>query len=89
MTADNITNLIIAIVAGGFAFAGTALTVSAGRKKDALENAIRDQKIEDKLQALSDRVDAHNNIMDKVTEMSSDMKAMKTDVEWLKKEHQK
>ena len=74
--------------------ASVSLTVNlvanwSARKKDAIANAVRDQKIEDSLNELSKRVDEHNGIMDKVTNMSADVKTLRVDVEWLKKEHQK
>ena len=80
---------IVTLICGFLTFAGTVLTVYSGLKKNAIENAVRDQKLEDSIDSLSRRVDEHNGIMDKVTEMSADMKSMRTDLEWLKKEHQK
>ena len=74
--------------------ASVSLTVNlvanwSARKKDAIANAVRDQKIEDSLNELSKRVDEHNGIMDKVTNMSADVKTLRVDGEWRKKEPQK
>ena len=60
-------NIIIALITGGFAFAGVVVSNHASNKKNAIEQAKRDTQIEDKIQALSDRVDAHNGLADKIT----------------------
>lgn len=59
-------SIIIALITGAVTLTGNLLANYSMRKKDAVENAIRDQKIEDKLQNLSDRVDAHNGLTDKI-----------------------
>ena len=81
--------LLGSLISGVVALAVALITNQTARKKDAIANAVRDQKIEDSLNELSKRVDEHNGIMDKVTNMSADVKTLRVDVEWLKKEHQK
>ena len=81
--------LIGTIISGVVALCVALVANYSASKKANVGNATRDQKIEDSLKELSRRVDEHNGIMDKVTAMSSDIKVLRTDVEWLKKEHKK
>ena len=60
-------NIIVAIITGLFAFAGVVISNYATNKKMNLEQARRDTRIEDKIQELSDRVDAHNGMLDRIT----------------------
>lgn len=51
--------------------ASVTLTVNllanwSARKKDAIANAVRDQKIEDSINELSKRVDQHNQLSDRI-----------------------
>lgn len=50
-----------------FAFAGVVVSNTASNKKNSIEQAKRDQLLDDKIQLLTDRVDAHNGMCDKVT----------------------
>lgn len=73
--------IIVALITGGVTLTVNLLANYSARKKDAIANAVRDQKIEDKLQALSDRVDAHNGIMDKVSNMEKSIVRIETKLE--------
>ena len=58
--------LIGSIISGAVAVVVALITNMTARKKDAITNAIRDQKIEDSLNELSKRVDAHNSLADRI-----------------------
>ena len=58
--------LICSIISGAVAVVVALITNMTARKKDAITNAIRDQKIEDSLNELSKRVDAHNQLSDRI-----------------------
>lgn len=58
--------LIGSIISGAVAVVVALITNMTARKKDAITNAIRDQKIEDSLNELSKRVDAHNQLSDRI-----------------------
>lgn len=73
--------IVVALITGGVTLTGTILANYSMRKKDAIANAVRDQKIEDKLQALSDRVDAHNGVMDKVANIEKSIVRIETKLE--------
>ena len=78
MIADNI---IVAIITGVFAFAGVVVSNHASNKKNAIEQAKRDQKLDDKIQELSDRVDAHNGMMDRIASIEKSIIRIDTKLE--------
>lgn len=81
--------ILSSLIAGSVTLVVCMINNWTTRKKDAVANAVRDQRLEDSINGLSRRVDEHNGMMDKVTAMSSDLKVLRTDIEWLKTEHQK
>lgn len=74
-------NIIIALITGGLSFAGVVITNTVSNKKNSIEQAKRDQKIEDKIQALSDRVDAHNGMLDRITNIEKSIVRIETKIE--------
>ena len=60
-------NIIVAIITGTFAFAGVVISNWASNRKNTIEQVRRDATIEDKIQELSDRVDAHNGMIDRIS----------------------
>ena len=78
MIADNI---IVATITGVFAFAGVVVSNHASNKKNAIEQAKRDQKLDDKIQELSDRVDAHNGMMDRIASIEKSIIRIDTKLE--------
>lgn len=73
--------IIVAIITGLVTLLANLVSNYSARKKDAIETAIRDQKIEDKLQALSNRVDAHNGMLDKITNIEKSIVRIETKME--------
>lgn len=65
MNIDN--SIIVAIITGAFATVGVMITNTASNKKNSIDQAIRDTRIEDQIKQLSARVDAHNGLADKIT----------------------
>lgn len=78
MIADNI---IVAIITGAFAFAGVVVSNHASNKKNSIEQAKRDQKLDDKIQELSDRVDSHNGMMDRIASIEKSIIRIDTKLE--------
>lgn len=74
-------NIIVAIITGAFATVGVVITNTASNKKNAVEQAKRDTKLEDKIQALSDRVDAHNGMLDRITNIEKSIVRIDTKLE--------
>lgn len=74
-------NIIVAIITGLFAFAGVALSNYTANRKNTMEQVRRDAKIEDKIQELSDRVDAHNGMLDRITSIEKAIVRIDTKLE--------
>ena len=71
-------------MSGGVALAVCIITNWSQRKKDAVEQAKRDQKLDDSIQELSKRVDAHNSLSDKIINMEKSIVRIETKIESLK-----
>lgn len=74
-------NIIVAIITGAFAFAGVVISNKASNRKNAIEQAKRDTKLEDKIQALTDRVDAHNGMIDRISNIEKSIVKIETKLE--------
>lgn len=74
-------SIIVAIITGAFAFAGVVCSNFATNKKNAVKQAQRDIRIEDKIQALSDRVDEHNGMMDRISNIEKSIVKIETKLE--------
>lgn len=74
-------NIVIALITGGLSFAGVVITNTVSNKKNSIEQAKRDQKLEDKMQSLSDRVDAHNGMLDRITNIEKSIVRIETKLE--------
>lgn len=74
-------NIIVALITGLFAFAGVLVSNYSTNRKNRIEQAIRDAKIEDKIQDLSDRVDAHNGMLDRIASIEKAIVRIDTKLE--------
>ena len=75
--------IIVAIITGGVTLSVNLLANWSARKKDAVENAVRDQKIEDSINGLSKRVDAHNQLADRIGNIEKAIVRIDTKMEGL------
>lgn len=74
-------NVIVAIITGLLSFAGVVVTNYVSNKKNSIEQAKRDQKIEDKIQILTNRVDAHNGMLDRIDNIEKSIVRIDTKLE--------
>jgi hypothetical protein len=74
-------NIIVAIITGLFAFLGVVLSNYTANRKNTVEQARRDAKIEDKIRELSDRVDAHNGMLDRIASIEKAIVRIDTKLE--------
>lgn len=74
-------NVLVAVITGIFAFAGVALSNYTATRKNSIEQARRDTKLEDKIQELSDRVDAHNGMQDRIASIEKAIVRIDTKLE--------
>lgn len=76
--------IIVALITSGFTFAGVLVANKASNRKNIIEQSMRDQKIADKLQSLSDRVDVHNGYAEKFADVTTNIELLQKDVEYMK-----
>ena len=74
-------NIIVAVITGIFAFAGVALSNYTANRKNSIEQVKRDTKLEDKIQELSDRVDAHNGMVERIASIEKAIVRIDTKLE--------
>lgn len=79
-------SIIVAIVTGIFATIGVVLSNLASNKRNAIEQAKRDTKIEDSINELSKRVDSHNGLSDKIIKNTEDICLIQKDIVYIKDE---
>lgn len=84
-------NVLIAILTGILAVLGSYMgNVATTRKKsrqDAINEARREQQLNDRLDRLEKKVDEHNGYAQKFENISKDIAVIKTEIEILRKEH--
>ena len=78
-------SIIVALITGGVTLTVNLLANWTARKKDAVDNAVRDQKIEDSINELSKRVDAHNQLADRIGNIEKAIVRIDTKMESLHK----
>ena len=76
--------IIGGLISGAVALAVCLITNWSARKKDAVAQAKRDQKIDDSINELSKRVDAHNSLSDKIINMEKSIVRIETKIKSLK-----
>lgn len=74
-------SIVVALITGGVTLSVNLLANWSARKKDAIANAVRDQKIEDSITELTKRVDAHNGMLDKITNIEKSIVKIETKLE--------
>lgn len=74
-------NIIVAVITGLFAFAGVVVSNYTANRKNTIEQAKRDTRLEDKIQELSDRVDAHNGMQDRIASIEKAIVRIDTKLE--------
>lgn len=63
---------------------GVWLTTRKQRQDDEIRQAIRDQKLDDRLDALEAKVDEHNNYGKKFGEASTSIALLQKDISYIK-----
>lgn len=74
-------NIIVALITGLLSFAGVVISNYFSNKRNSIESAKRDQQIEDKIQNLTDRVDKHNGMVDKIGNIEKSIVRIETKLE--------
>ena len=73
--------LLFSLSLGVLVFSGVALSNYTANRKNSIEQAKRDTKIEDKIKELSNRVDAHNGMQDRIASIEKAIVRIDTKLE--------
>ena len=77
--------IIIAIITGACAVLGQWLISRQQTAKRKIDEAVRDQKLEDRISALEKKIDIHNGYAEKFSEIGTDIAVIKNDIKTLYK----
>lgn len=78
------TQIITGFIAAVASIFGSWCVMNKKSKEDAVNEAIREQKQADRLEAIEHKLDIHNGYAEKLGSMSEDMAVMKRDIQYLK-----
>ena len=78
--------VMVAIITGVCAVIGQWLISRQQTTKRRIDDAVRDAKIDDRLQGIEKRLDEHNNYASKFSEIQTDIAVIKNDIKTLYKE---
>lgn len=81
--------VIVAIITGVVTLTGNILANFMQHRKAAIEQARRDQKLDDHIAALDKKVTSHNAYAEKFSAMTSAIVTIQKDIEWMKKTGEK
>lgn len=73
--------IIAALITSAFTFAGVLVANWSSNKKSSVEQAQRDQRIQDKIAELTKRVEEHNGMLDRVANIEKSIVRIETKLE--------
>lgn len=73
--------IIVALITSVFTFAGVLVANWGNRKKSDVEQAHRDQRIQDKISELTKKVEEHNGMLDRVANIEKSIVRIETKLE--------
>lgn len=76
--------VIVAIITGGVTLTVNLLANWSARKKEAIERAIRDQKLDDQIATMNRKLDEHNRYSDKIGNIEKAIVRIDTKLEAIK-----
>lgn len=76
--------VIVALITGSVTLTVNLLANWSARKKEAVERAKRDQKLDDQIKELDAKVTSHNAYAEKFAAMTTAIINIQKDIEWMK-----
>lgn len=73
--------IIVALITSVFTFAGVLVANWSNRKKTDVDQAQRDQRIQDKISELTKKVEEHNGMLDRVANIEKSIVRIETKLE--------
>ena len=77
--------VIVAIITGGVTLTVNLFANWSARKKEAVERAIRDQKLDDQIATMNRKLDEHNRYSDKIGNIEKAIVRIDTKLESINK----
>lgn len=82
-------SVIVAIITAIGAVAGQWIISSATKKKQTIEEAKREQRLNDRLEVIEHKIDDHNGYAEKFTSVTTDIAVIKTEIQTIKEQVKK
>lgn len=77
--------VLVAIITGGVTLSVNLLANWSARKKEAVERAMRDQKLDDQIATMNRKLDEHNRYSDKIGNIEKAIVRIDTKLEGINK----
>ena len=76
--------VVVALITGGITLSVNLLSNWSVRKKEAVERAIQNQKLEDQIEAMNRKLDEHNGYSDRIGNIEKAIVKIDTKLESIK-----
>ena len=76
--------IIIAVIAAAGSVLGQALIAGSSRRKDAAERARLDERTDQRLKRIEQKLDEHNGYAERLAEVQTDIAVIKADIKNLR-----
>lgn len=78
--------VVVAIITGFFSVIGQWMISRSQSKKNKVEDAVRDARLEDRLRSVERKLDEHNGYAARFSEIGMDIAVIKNDIKTLYRE---
>lgn len=82
-------SVIVAIITAIGAVLGQWIISNATKKKQTIEEAKREQRLNDRLEVIEHKLDDHNGYAEKFTSVTTDIAVIKTEIQTIKEQVKK
>lgn len=77
--------VIVAIITAGASVIAQIIIGWSNHNRDELDRAVREQKLDDRLKVIEEKLDEHNGYAVRIGQMEKDLTKIGKDIEYLKK----
>lgn len=82
-------SIIVALITALGAVLGQLIITSASKKRSAVEEAKREQRLNDRLETIEHKLDEHNGYAEKFSTVTTDIAVIKTEIRSIKEQVKK
>lgn len=79
-------SILVAIITAVGAVLGQLVISSASKRKQTIEEAKREQRLDDRLKEMERKLDSHNSYAEKFTSVTTDIAVIKTEIKGIKEQ---